>query len=448
MKKLVLPLIIFVFLICPMLWAEDSLAVQEKQKIAPEIDIRQPGLNPEEEITLTPDEAIAIALRSNRDVLLKTEDVKKAKLKISEAQASLFPSLTFTGGWINSKGLYDKDISQTQAQANLKQYLYKGGKIINTIRYNGYNFEVAQAVLDKAKLEVALNVKDAFYTLLLAKEFSVLNKYILDNANKHLQSIQERYKNGQASESDILSIKESLSSVEEAYEASLNQIEASLGLLRTLLYLEEKVRINPEGQFIYEPREVAYDESFLKAMKSRPEIRQYEAQTQANKKAIEMAKSDNRPNIYASWDYYSRSHLVGITGLTKNWNDNSVIGLTFSWPIFDGWATKAKIEQAITDLKETELTKEKTIKDISMELKNAYLDLKNSIAKIKTADSETALYQDNLLVLKKKYDDGIISLLDLDDASLRYNISGFNKKQATYDYIIAKARFEKATGGM
>lgn len=399
-----------------------------------------------EEISLTLDEAIAIALRDNRDVLLKTEDVKKAKEKISEANASLFPTLNITGGWTDTRGYYTKDLGQTTTQTTLKQYLYKGGKTVNTIKQNKYKFEVSQALLDKTKLETVLNVKKTFYTLLLAREFTRINKSIVENTVEHFSSLKERYKTGQASESDILTIEASLYSVQEAYEASLNRVQASATLLKNLLYLDDRVSIIPAAQFIYEPKVVAYTEGFLEALKDRPEIRQYAAQQNADKKAIEIAKADNRPNIYASWDYYSRSHISATT--SRNWNDYNIIGITFTWPVFDGWATNAKVEQAIIDLKETQLNKEKTIKDIALELGGAYLDLKNAVAKIRAAESEAKVYRDNLASTRQKYQQGIVSFLDMQDANLKYDVSIFNKKQAVYDYIIAKSSFDKATGGI
>ena len=397
-----------------------------------------------EEVPLTMDQAIAIALRDNRDILLKAEDVKKAKLKIAEAEASLFPALSFTGGWTDTKGSYSKELTQSTTQATLKQALYKGGKIINTIQLNEHGLTVAQAILDKTKLEIILNLKKAFYTLLLSNEFVDLNKGILDNTQEHLDFLVQRYANGQASESDVLKVGASLEGIKEAYEASLNQMESAQLLLNNLLYLDKDTKIKPSAQFNYETQEVAFDEAFLKAMRMRPEIRQYEAQTKAAQKAVQIAKADNRPSIYASWDYYSRSHLA--TGTSRNWNDYNVIGLTFSWPIFDGWATKAKVEQAIVDLKEAQLTKEKTIADIALELKNAYLDFKNAIAKIKSTQSEVGVYKDTFSVVQDKYKAGIASSLDLDDVSLGYKVSLFNQKEAVYDYILAKARFDKATG--
>ncbi len=396
-----------------------------------------------EEQSLTLDEAIVIALRDNRDILLKTEDIKKAKKEIAEAEAGLFPALNFIGSWTNTAGYYSKNLGQAAAQADLKQYLYKGGRTINTISQNKYKLEVSHSLLDKAKLELILNVKKAFYTLLLTQEFTSLNKGILENTQEHLNLIKERYKIGQASESDILNIEASLKNIWEVHQASLNQLDAGGALLNNLLYLNEDVRIKPNAQFTYEAREVAYDEAFLKALSSRPEIKQYYAQIQADKKAIEIAKADNRPSIYASWDYYSHSHAAA----AKGWNDYNVIGLTFSWPIFDGWLTKAKVEQAIIGLKETQLTKEKAVKDIALELKTAYISLKNAVSKLKSVEADCLLYKNNLSTAEEKYRQGQVSLLDKDDMDLKYKVSVFNKKQAVYDYIIAKGSFDKATGG-
>jgi outer membrane protein TolC len=404
-----------------------------------------PAVIKAEEVPLTLSEAVLIALRDNREILLKAEELKKAKSKISESESELFPTLDFTASWLYNLGYYTKDFAQTATQVTLKKYLYKGGKIMNTIKYNGYNFEVSQAILDKTKLETILDLKKAFYTLLLAKELSVLNKDILLNSQEHLNLVRARYKNGQASESDILNIEASLQKVEQAYRDSLNQVEAAQVLLNNLLYLDKDSRIVPIAEFNYAPQEVAYDEGFLRAMSNRPEIRQYETQIKAAQKAIEINKAGSRPEIYASWDYYSRSHTSGTA--TKNWDDYNTAGLTVSWPLFDSWSTKAKVEQAIVDLKQVQLLKEKTTRDIILELKNAYLSLKDAIAKIKTSESELKVYNDYLLSTEDKYAQGISSSLELSDAKVKFAVSGFNQKQAIYDYIIAKESFAKATGG-
>lgn len=419
MKKVGLCLIIFVFTSLGAVWAQD--------------------------ISLTLDEAVALALRDNRDILLKAEEIEKAKAKIAESRSGFFPTLNLTGTLSDTLGYYGKDLIQENAQLTLKEYFYKGGKNVNTLEQNKNKLAVSEALLDKEKLETVLEVKKAFYAFLLANDFTGLNKKILENTHAHLAAQKVRYENGEASESDILRIESSFFAVKEAYALSESQIEAVVSLLRDLLYLDESVNITPEGKLIFAPREVAFEEAFLKAIEMRPEIRQYAAQEEADKKAIEINKAETRPSVYASWDYYARSHSGATT--SRNPNDYSVLGVTISWPVFDGWAAKYKVEQAIIDLKETRLTKEKAIKDIILELKEAYLALKNVLSAMKAKEAEAALYKDSLSVIKEKYAEGLASALDLSDAEVSYAVSLFNKEQAVFDYLLAKADFDKASGG-
>jgi outer membrane protein TolC len=404
-----------------------------------------------EEITLSLDEAITIAIRDNRDILLKTEDVKKAKAKIAEAESSLFPSLTLTGGLSDTRSLYGKDVDAYSSHVGAKQILYKGGQVINTIKINEYNYTATQAMLDKAKLDIIFAVKQAFYTLLLSYKFVAINKQILDNTNEHLAVLEARFANGESSESDLIKIRSSLANVSQAYETSRNQIQAAGALLNNLLSFDKEVGVLPQGEFTYEPREIAYDQAFLQAMQSRPEIKQLQAQQKMAEKSLDVAKADNRPQVYASWDYYSgsRSGAGSAAAATpsKNWNDYNVVGITVSWPIFDGWLTKAKVDQAIIDVKEAELLKQKTTRDIALELKTAYLDLRDAIEKIKSQVEQTVVYKDNLSVFQEKYNAGIVSELDVHDVQVSYDIALFNQIQANYDYVLAKAKFDKATGG-
>ena len=400
-----------------------------------------------EEITLSFSEVVAIGLRDNRDILLKTQDIQKAKLKIAEAQAGIFPTLDYAGSWFYTVGLYAKDISQHTSQITLKQYLYRGGRVINNIKYNNYKLEVTQSLLDKTKLEIIFDLSQSYYTLVLSNFYVQLNKAILENSRQHLDSMDARYKQGQVSETDILQAQASLALVEQVYAASKAQQEAGGALLNNLLFLDEGILVVPSTELKFTPKEIAFDQGFLKAMQTRPEIRQFEAQLKADKSAIQVQRAGGRPEIYASWDYYARSHSVTTTVNTRNWNDYNVFGVTLSWPIFDGWKTRALVEQAIVDLKQTQLGKAKLIQDIALEVKNTYLSLKNSIDQIKASQADTLFYKQNLLTAEEKFSQGLISSLDRNDAQLKYAISVFNQQQAVYDYVIAKFDFDKATGG-
>jgi outer membrane protein TolC len=398
-----------------------------------------------EELSLTLDEALSLALRNNAAVLLKQEDVQKAKALIAESRAALMPALTAKASLADTRGLYGKDINQASSQLSVKQYLYKGGAIGNTIKQNEFFLAATEAGLDAAKQEIALNVKRAFYTLLLAEKFAAFNKSILENTRAHQAAVKERYAFGEASESEVLSMEQSLRSVQEAYDSSLNDLDSGRAVLNNVLFVQDNVAITLRGEFSYEPRVLAYDEAFLKAMRMRPQIRQYEAQEKQAEKAVEVAKADSRPSVYASWDYYSSTRAS--VSAARNNNDYNILGVTVSWPVFDGWATRAKVQGALADLKQSRLKKEKIIKDIALEVKSTYLELKNALMFLQLMRAQVAVYQDTLATVQDKSKAGIASMLDLNDASLSYQVSLFNQEQSIYDYIIAQARYDTAIGG-
>ena len=401
-----------------------------------------------QDISLTLPEAIYIALRENPQVLLKENELKKAKKKIAEAKSALLPSLNLSFSISETQGYYSKDTQQQNASLGLKQTLYSGGKIINTIRLNEDNFEITQAILDKTKIELIFNTAKAFYSLLLAEELAQLNNEILKNTTSHLEAINVRYQNGQASSLEVENIKKNQKKAEENYENSLNQIQELKSLIKNLLHLNEEVNISASGEFTYAPEEIAFDEAFVTALGKRPEIKQYEAEISRAKKSAEIVRAGNRPTVYASWDYYSRSHSTSIIGPSKNPNDYNVVGLSLSWPIFDGWQTKLRLDEAMLDIKQAQIAKDMVKRDIGLELKNAYLALKDALSKIKTAEAETSFYANNYQTVKEKYSQGIASNLDLSDAQIQNQTASFNKKKAIYEYIVAKLAFEKATGGL
>ncbi|MEI8350161.1 MAG: TolC family protein [Candidatus Omnitrophota bacterium] len=401
------------------------------------------------EVALTLDEAVVIALRDNRDILLSAEAIEKAKWKIKEAWTEILPTLDFSIDRDTTQELRDKPYTSTLIDASLKQVIFKSGKIINTIKQNEYKRDVEVALRDKTKLDLVFQVKKSFCTLVLANYFADLNKKILRNTEQHYATIEARYGKGEVSENELLNVKASLDSAKKNCEASLNQAKTSEAQLRNLLFMKDSVSIKPEAKFFYEPREVIYDKALLNAMAKRPEIKQYEAQEKADKKAINIAKAGNMPEIYATWDSYGGDRFVTATAVgSSKWKNYNVYGFTLTWPLFDGFSTKTKIEQAIVDLKQTQLLRERTVGDIALELKNAYLALKTAVGGIEAAESDANFYKNNLYTLKKRYKQGIASVIDLSDAYLKYKVSLFNREQVLYDYIIAKSSLDKAEGSM
>ena len=256
----------------------------------------------EKNIVFTLDEAIAIALRDNRDIRWNQEKLRQAALEIDEARSGYFPEVTLGSSAIDTRGLYKKDIVSYSFSAGAKQYLYKGGKTVNTLKQAEHKSELQGAILEKAVLDTLAKVKKAFYALSLAKELARINSEILENAKEHYVAIRARYEKGEASESEVLRYESNLAVQESLSEEALNQKENALEVLKNILSLQDNTEFNIVYNFEYSPRQIAIDEAILSALRQRPEIKQYEAQQAVDTKAVAIARADNRPSIYASFD--------------------------------------------------------------------------------------------------------------------------------------------------
>lgn len=408
--------------------------------------VLRPGFCAEGTVILTLNEAVAIALRDNRDILLDQEKLAQAKQKIEESKSAFLPELTLGGTAADTRGLYRKDVVSYSFTAGLKQYVYKGKKSLNTLKESRHKEEVQEALLETTRDQALLKVKEAFYALLLAKDFSRLNNEIRENRQKYLDSLKERYLKGELPENEVKKGEYRLSEADSLYEAARNQQELARELLKSILYIEQNINLDIEGIFEYQPRELAVDAAILEALSQRQEIRQYEAQMNADKAGVEIARAANRSSIYGSFDYTSRSTTSLSFSPGKGWQDYNVVGFTMSWPIFDGWLTKAKVEQALSTLKQDEILKDKLKTGIVVEVKEAYLALKSAIARLEPTRIDIDVYQDNLKTIEAKYQEGIASELDLKDAYLSLAVSDFNHKEALYDCLVSKARLDRATG--
>jgi outer membrane protein TolC len=121
--------------------------------------------------------------------------------------------------------------------------------------------------------------------------------------------------------------------------------------------------------------------------------------------------------------------------------------VTAQWPLFDGWLTRSKVEQALIDVKQATLLEERAVKDIALELTNAFLALQEAVGQLRAAETEIAYYTLHFATVQDRFRKGMASSLDVNDAEIKQKIALFNKTQALFDYSIAKSDFEKATGG-
>ena len=128
------------------------------------------------------------------------------------------------------------------------------------------------------------------------------------------------------------------------------------------------------------------------------------------------------------------------------WSPVSAISLNLRVPIFTGFATNAKIEQARIKLRQTQNNIEALKLNIGREIQEAINNFRSAIQNLDYQKSNMALAQKVYDQTKKKFEIGTGSQLEINQARIDLETAQTNYYNALYNAVVARVDFLKATG--
>ena len=128
--------------------------------------------------------------------------------------------------------------------------------------------------------------------------------------------------------------------------------------------------------------------------------------------------------------------------MNRIWN----IGVQINIPIFDGMATRANVQQAKSGLEQMQLAKHQRINFVEFEVRTAYLNLIQAKSSIDVQKETVAQAEESMRIANLRYDNGMLTSVELTDAQLALAQAEVNHLQARHDYVVEFARLERAVG--
>ncbi len=190
--------------------------------------------------SISMEEAVALALESNRSLERSRIDLDAAARTVSSAWNDVLPRLSV--GASASQGGGQSAIG-AQATASLSLSM----ESLHARESAEPAYEAAALAYETTRRDVELSVRKAFYSLLLKKEKIRLAEQGLETARRSFEQVEARRKAGLATELDALSALVRLESQRPSLEASRIDYESSLDSFRQLLGFEGDGPIELEG---------------------------------------------------------------------------------------------------------------------------------------------------------------------------------------------------------
>ncbi len=410
--------------------------------------------------TLTLDEAIELALKQNKSIVVAKLNMQRAESQVSEAYGSAMPSLSVNAGFNHNIQLPvfffpnpvtgvvgPLRIGQTNTYAltaQVQQVLFNGA-VFTAIQSSKIYTDAAGAQLDAAVAEVVTETKKKYYQAVAAAAYYNVAVSALDNVKKTRETITALFNEGLVAEFDKIRADVAVANVEPLVLEAESGRYAARAALQTYLAMDLSDTIAVSADNLPDVADLPnIEDAVRRAMASNYDLQALNLQIEVAKKMIDIQASDYYPTLaaFGQWQQQGQSDTF------NNWLSatSSLVGLNFSMNIFNGLRTKAKVEQSQIDVATAEQRKAQVTDLIELQTRTIINQLGSAKARITAQTSTVSQAQRGYDISQIRYKEGTGSLLEISDAETALSRAQVNEISARLDYHTTKADYDRVTG--
>lgn len=404
------------------------------------------------------EDAISIGFKNNKPIQIQSKNIAIAKAGILGARSEFLPSLDFNGGYTHNGAVMQTGVQSAKKDPgvftgykndnsvglSLNQIIYNGGANVANLNEKKLAMTEQEETLRATRLNVELETKRLYYGLLLAYETKAIAKDLVEQAQAHYENVKNKFEQGTASKFDVLQSKVQVSLLMPELINAINTVDLIMAELNKVLGLKVQEVIEVRDKLDYTPVTINEGEFLKQAYLNKPEMIIQSLGIDINKWAIKYAKSGWLPqvNAGANYDYRSNNWNNMFNSRHNNWN----VGVSVSLSIFDGFATKAKVEAARARYWQSLISKENVADEIAVSVRKDCLDLRQAQAIIDAQRDNLEDAREALKIAEVRFDNGVGINLDVLDAQVAFAQVRQNLANGIYDYIMAKADLDRNMG--
>lgn len=403
------------------------------------------------------DEAVSLALENNSDVINAKLEILKAEKKVSEVYSdNLVPTLTLNSRFQRAIRKQTIDIFGQKFEIGTDNTLINtldvtepipvlGTPVFSAIRIADYYSKIQDENLVFVSNNVRTNVRNAYYSVLLAKAVVEVNKLSLENSKDNFDVVESKYRNGVATEFDYLRAKVRVDNSIPILSKSEKDFEISRRILINAIGLKTVQDIEVRGELTYDSLEVWQSTDYMinKIAENYVAVRQLNINRDINKELIRVDKANYLPKLHLFGQYVlSSSENDEQQMLDWRFNNTLFVGMGLSWNL-NLFRNSYKVDQSEIEVKKND----EQIADLKQKLRlsseSAIIAIDDAKERIITRKKTLSLAERSLELANASYRAGTIEQIDVQAAELSLSESRLAYQQVIYEYQIAKSELEK-----
>jgi len=439
--------------------------------------------HPADTLNLTLDECIRIALTDNPTIKVADMEIQRVDYSKKETLGQLLPSIAFGGSYNRTlakqvtyfntdafKGMgsgggegetgNDSPSAGPSANSGLKvglDNMYSVGfsasmpliapQLWKSLKLSDsqilQNIELARA----SRLSLVNQVQNAYYSLQLALDAYQVIKKNLETAIFNANIYKGKFEVGAASEYEVLRSSVQIKNIEPDLLQSEIAIKQATLQLKILMGMDVDVPIKISGS-LSEYESAMYDHTLNidKSLNDNTDLRQLDLQTNYLKRALDVQKMAWYPTLALTANYNWTSSSDGSPFKNFRWNPYSIVGLTLSFPLYQGGQRYNKIKQSEIAVREMTYQRENLERSLKMQIDLQIDNIQKNVKQISTNAEGVKEAQKAFDIMEKSFQIGAAAYLDLRDSELALTTAKLSYYQAIYNYLIASSDLKLLLG--
>ena len=373
----------------------------------------EPPLQPQASagtLSLTVDEATALFLKQNLDLLIAQYGIDAAKGL--EVTARLFPNPVLSlDATISTTRSVDRTGSLT---ARVDQLFELAGKRAYRQESARYAMQSAEAAFADAVRVLGFSVKEAFYKVLQARRRLELAKENSAFFNEVVNINTIRFKKGVIAEADLIKLRVQAVDFQNQVITASHDLLSAYNNLRALLALRPNIELSLAGELEYQPVSLVPETLKAEALMTRPDLVAKERAVSQRSAELKLAKAFRVPDLTVGID----KNVQGAEG--PNSPNQIGAGLSIPLPLFN--RNQGGILQAEAAIRAATADRDKTRIQVELDVETAYRDFTQTqmlVQAYRAGALEDA--RASREIAKKAYERGGTSILDVLDAFRTFN---------------------------
>ena len=332
------------------------------------------------------------------------------------------------------------------AGITLSQILFDGQVFVGlqarsaTLEFQRKNAEVTEEA-------IKVNIYKVYYQLVVSKTQIELLDSNISRLQKLLKDTRIIYENGFAEQLDVDKVNVQLTNLQTEKLKVLNTVSNGYYGLKVLIGMPVTDGLVLTDTLSNEQIKEGILENTVYSYEDRKEFQYADIGKKLNEYNVKRYKLSQIPTLSLNGNYGKSAQRNQWNFLGKgDWYSVSSVNLNMSIPIFNGFVTKSKIQQARITLQKTNNQIEALKLSIDNEVAVAKNNFSNAIATMDFQKKNMELSEKVYQQTKKKYEVGTGSQTEINTAQTDLKTAQTNYINALYDAVIAKIDFLKATG--